>query len=145
MTEVPDNLKAVFTTTLKQDAGFYLDVPLGFMETETLQPGKQYRVALLETSDAGAEKTVSNNSTESEQTPHDDRQRHRQQHRSGPPVEEGETRSVTIESLGDAGDGVAKVEGGYVVIVPDTEPGQQPTVRITDVKPNVAFATVVQE
>lgn len=35
----------------------------------------------------------------------------------GPPVEKGEVRDVTIESLVDQGGGIAKVERSYVVIV----------------------------
>jgi predicted RNA-binding protein with TRAM domain len=50
---------------------------------------------------------------------------------------------VTIESVGDQGDGIAKVERGYVVIVPDGQPGQQPTVEIDTVRQNVSFATIV--
>jgi predicted RNA-binding protein with TRAM domain len=52
---------------------------------------------------------------------------------------------VTIETVGDQGDGIAKVDRGYVVIVPDTEPGAQPTVRIETVRENLAFASVVDE
>ena len=63
---------------------------------------------------------------------------------AGPPVEEGEVREVTIETLGDQGDGIAKVERGYVVIVPGARPGDRPTVEIEQVRRNVAFATVVE-
>ena len=52
-------------------------------------------------------------------------------------------REVTIESVGDQGDGIAKVERGYVVIVPDARPGDQPRVEIEQVKQNVAFARVI--
>ena len=61
----------------------------------------------------------------------------------GSPVEEDVVRKGTIESVGDQGDGIAKVERGYVVIVPDGEPGDQPTVEIDTVRQNVAFATIV--
>lgn len=62
---------------------------------------------------------------------------------SEPPVEEGELRTVTVEAVGDQGDGIAKVDRGYVVIVPETQPGEQPRVRIKDVQQNVAFASIV--
>ena len=48
-----------------------------------------------------------------------------------------------IESLGEQGDGIAKVGRGYVVIVPDAHPGDEPTVRIDRIQDNVAFASVV--
>jgi len=63
----------------------------------------------------------------------------------GPPVTEGERRTVTIETLGDEGDGIAKVERGYVVIVSDAEPGDSVTVEITNVRENVSFASIVSE
>jgi len=65
----------------------------------------------------------------------------------GPPkpsVEEGEQRTVEIEDIGDQGDGITRVERGFVVIVPDTEQGERVTVEITDVRENVAFAEVVE-
>ena len=61
-----------------------------------------------------------------------------------PPVTEGEQRRLQIEDVGDRGDGLARVGPGYVVFVPDTEIGQQPLVRITTVRENVAFAEVVE-
>jgi len=64
---------------------------------------------------------------------------------NGPPVTEGERRTVTIETLGDEGDGIAKVERGYVVIVSDAEPGDSVTVEITNVRENVSFASIVSE
>ena len=63
----------------------------------------------------------------------------------GPPVSEGERRTVTIETLGDEGDGIAKVERGYVVIVSDAEPGDTVTVEITNVRENVSFGSIVSE
>ena len=61
-----------------------------------------------------------------------------------PPVTEGEKRRLQIEDVGDQGDGLARVGPGYVVFVPDTEIGQQPLVRITTVRENVAFAEVLK-
>ncbi|TSD08873.1 deoxyribonuclease [Haloglomus irregulare] len=62
-----------------------------------------------------------------------------------PPVTEGEKRRLQIEDVGDQGDGLARVGPGYVVFVPDTEIGQQPLVRITTVRENVAFAEVLEQ
>ncbi|MFB6197039.1 MAG: TRAM domain-containing protein, partial [Halobacteriaceae archaeon] len=62
---------------------------------------------------------------------------------SDPPVEKGAVRDVEIESLGDQGDGVARIDPGYVIFVPNTEVGEQVTVEITNVQPQFAFAEVV--
>ena len=66
-------------------------------------------------------------------------------HKQGPPVEEGETRSVSIDTLGDQGDGIAKVERGFIVIVPGTKPGDKLDVEITDVQETVAFAEPISD
>ena len=47
-----------------------------------------------------------------------------------PPVEEGEIPEVTIETVCDQGDGIAKVDRCYVVIVPETQLGEQPIIEI---------------
>ncbi len=60
------------------------------------------------------------------------------------PVKEGDTYSVTIEGIGEKGDGIAKVQG-FVIIVPKTQQGQQCQVRITAVRGKVAFGEVVGE
>lgn len=62
---------------------------------------------------------------------------------SEPPVDEGKVRNVTIETVGDQGDGIAKVERGYVVIVPGAQLGDEPTVEIEQIQENVAFASTV--
>jgi predicted RNA-binding protein with TRAM domain len=51
---------------------------------------------------------------------------------------------VDIEDIGDQGDGVTRVERGFVVIVPDTKQGERVTIEITDVRQNVAFADVIE-
>ena len=47
-----------------------------------------------------------------------------------PPVREGEHYDVRIESLGREGDGIAKVEN-FVVIVPNTQVGDNIKIRVT--------------
>lgn len=60
------------------------------------------------------------------------------------PVKEGETYEVTIEGIGEKGDGIAKIQG-FVIIVPKTQQGQHVKVRITAVRGKVSFAEVVEE
>ena len=60
-----------------------------------------------------------------------------------PPVDRGDEVTVDIEGIGDQGDGIARVDRGYVIIVPDTEKGERVSIRVTSVKQNVAFAEVV--
>ena len=59
------------------------------------------------------------------------------------PVKLGYTYTVTIESIGKEEDGIAKVDG-FVVIVPDTNIGDEVKVEITKVSKRVAFGKVTE-
>lgn len=61
-----------------------------------------------------------------------------------PPVSEGDEVAVNIESVGDKGDGVARVDG-FVIFVEGAKTGQLLNVRIKKVLSSVAFATIVGE
>jgi 23S rRNA (uridine2552-2'-O)-methyltransferase len=60
------------------------------------------------------------------------------------PVRIGDVLELRIESLGRSGDGVAIVEG-FAIIVRGAKPGERMRVRIEAVKPNFAFAKVVEK
>ncbi|MFC7074968.1 23S rRNA (uridine(2552)-2'-O)-methyltransferase [Haloarcula halophila] len=60
-------------------------------------------------------------------------------HRLTAPVREGDVVEVTIEDIGEEGDGIAKVEN-FTVFVGGVEKGETLDVRIGDVKPRYAFA-----
>jgi len=136
--ELSDTLQTLYTATVEQDDGTYqITVPEREVATGTLTEGETYRVALISTSTADTEATDTAEITQSA-----DHADHQQEY-DGPPVEEGEQRDVEIENLGDQGDGIAKVERGYVVIVPETSVGDRVTVEMQQVRENVAFANVV--
>jgi predicted RNA-binding protein with TRAM domain len=59
------------------------------------------------------------------------------------PVKEGEIYEVTIEGIGEKGDGIAKVQG-FVIIVPHTQQGQRVKVKVTAVRGKVSFGEVVE-
>ncbi|MEK6849552.1 MAG: TRAM domain-containing protein [Nanoarchaeota archaeon] len=58
------------------------------------------------------------------------------------PVKVGEEIDVTIEAVGEKGDGIAK-KNGFVLFVPGVKEGQQVRIRITKVLRKVGFAEVV--
>ncbi|GAB3419048.1 TRAM domain-containing protein [Haloparvum alkalitolerans] len=139
MVEITDSLKCLYTATVDDDGegGYTVTVPDAEVGHGTLAEGETYRVVLLdhdggESTDASAAATASERDRASATEP------------SGPPVSEGEVREVTIETLGDQGDGIAKIERGYVVIVPDADLGDEVTVEITAVRENVSFAEIVE-
>jgi predicted RNA-binding protein with TRAM domain len=137
--KISETLQTLYTGSIEQDDDTYhITVPEREIATGTLTEDETYRVAIISRSASDAGDTESTNS--SQPTSHaDQKQKH-----DGPPVEEGEQRDVEIENLGDQGDGIAKVERGYVVIVPETSVGNRVTVEIQDVRENVAFADVVE-
>ena len=58
------------------------------------------------------------------------------------PVEEGETYDVTIEDLAREGDGIARVSG-FVIFVPETQVGDEVTIKVTRVLRKFAFGELV--
>lgn len=136
--EISDNLLCLFSANVEEQHDSYtIEIPKQEITTGAIQTGEVYRTAILSTStDADTEAHSSPSETRSEE------EVERKQDTSEPPVEEGEVREVDIEDIGEQGDGITRVERGFVVIVPDTEQGERVTVEITDVQPNVAFGGV---
>ncbi|KKF39244.1 deoxyribonuclease [Halorubrum saccharovorum] len=154
MVELTDSLKCLFTGTVEQRGdGHVVQIPATEIEHGTVEAGESYRVALIKreggdddesvATDGAADRPVAGNGAG--RRPASTTRSTDSAGASGPPVSEGDVREVTIETLGDKGDGIAKIERGYVVIVPDSEPGDEPTVEITSVRENVSFADIVEE
>lgn len=95
-------------------------------------------------SDGGSSDEASTDESATADASESDRRHDGNRGRQRPPVEEGETRRVEIQDLGDQGDGITRVERGFVVIVPDTDQGERVEIEITDVRENVAFGEVVE-
>lgn len=125
MVEISEALRTVFTGTIeRRGENYVIEVPVEEVSHGTIRSGSVYRVALLN-------------------TPGEDRDRQPETVESTPPVSEGDQRTVTVEAVGQEGDGIAKVERGYVIIVPGGEPGEEIEVEIERVTPSVAFANVI--
>jgi predicted RNA-binding protein with TRAM domain len=62
--------------------------------------------------------------------------------RSFAPVKVGDELDVTIEAVGEKGDGIAKKDG-FVLFVPNTSKGDQVKIKVTKVLRKVGFAEVV--
>lgn len=143
MTEISDSLRLLYETTLEEREDEYvLTLPKGLVEDSSLANDSSYRVALLDSASDSRQSKSDRSETIPQVTEPTDEQRIESQ---GPPVEIGDVRSVTIDTLGDQGDGIAKVERGFIVIVPDTRPGDHVDVEITNVADSVAFAEPVSK
>jgi predicted RNA-binding protein with TRAM domain len=127
-----DDLLCLFTGQIEEDGDrLTIEIPAREVDLGPLQVGASYRVALLPAANAGhsggqpSERTA--NHTQSPE----------------PPVDEGEVVELEIEDLGDQGDGIARIDSGYVVVVPNTTLGERVTVEITDARDTMAFAEVI--
>ncbi len=58
------------------------------------------------------------------------------------PIKVGDVVEVTIEAVGEKGDGLAKISG-FVLFIPGVKQGEKHTVKITRVLRSVGFAEVV--
>ncbi|MFC5135753.1 MULTISPECIES: TRAM domain-containing protein [Haloferacaceae] len=132
--EISEKLLCLFSAEVREEDGEYVvEVPRREVETGSVEPGETYRVALIErgeTDGGAAERDDAATSTGDGPQP---------------PVEPGEMRYVEIEDLGKQGDGIARVERGYVIIVPDTEVGERVKIEVTEVKSNFAVGEVIDE
>lgn len=132
--EVSDSLLCLYNGRLeKRGDSYVIEVPEREVRQGDVRRGDVYRVALLSRPDA--DDTARDSDSRS---------------RSGsdypePPVEMGDVREVTIEGTGKQGDGIAKVERGYVVIVPGAEEGDEVTIKITKITDNFAIGEVIKE
>jgi len=60
------------------------------------------------------------------------------------PVTEGEEYDVEIISIGKKGDGIAKIDG-FVIVVPNTEKGDNVKVKVNAIIGGVSFGEVVKD
>jgi predicted RNA-binding protein with TRAM domain len=129
--EISDKLLCLFNAEVRaEDDKYVVEVPRREVETGSVDPGEIYRVALI------SRKETTESRPERKQTDTSEPQ---------PPVEVGELRYVEIEDIGKQGDGIARVERGYVIIVPGAEVGERVKVEVTEVKSNFAVGEIIEE
>jgi len=132
--EISDKLLCLFSERVRaEDDTYVIEVPQREIETGSIDPDETYRVALISRERAEAADDDDDTATE---TPSSEPQ---------PPVEAGEIRYVEIEDIGKQGDGIARVERGYVIIVPGAEIGERVKIEITEVKSNFAVGEIIDE
>jgi predicted RNA-binding protein with TRAM domain len=130
--EISDELLCLFSERVREEDGTYvIDVPQREVDTGAVDPGETYRVALI-----SADRETEADEDSSSETPTSEPQ---------PPVEVGEVRYVEIEDIGKQGDGIARVERGYVIIVPGAEIGERVKIEVTEVKSNFAVGEIIDE
>jgi predicted RNA-binding protein with TRAM domain len=129
--EISEKLLCLFSAEVSDTEDTYtVEIPRREIETGSIDPGETYRVALI----SDSSESPSTSSPTSDQV----------SSQPQPPVEAGEIRYVEIEDLGKQGDGIARVERGYVIIVPDADVGERVKVEITEVKSNFAVGEIIE-
>lgn len=135
--EISDDLRCLFTAQLTdEDDSYVFEVPKQEVTAGTIAPGTSYRVGLV---------PIENTSGRNQAADEQHRVQHHEKEHPEPPVAEGEVRTVQIEDTGEQGDGIARVDQGYVIIVPGTDPGDEPTIEINTVRDTVAFGEEIEE
>ena len=130
--EISEKLLCLFSADVSAEEDRYvIEVPRQEVETGDIEPEEVYRVALI-----SREEDEDEGSTAQPQTAPSEPQ---------PPVDVGETRYVEIEDIGKQGDGIARVERGYVIIVPGADVGERVKVEVTEVKSNFAVGEIIEE
>ncbi|MDS0298086.1 TRAM domain-containing protein [Halogeometricum sp. S1BR25-6] len=133
--EISDKLLCLFNTDVRaEDDRYVVEVPKREVESGTVEPGETYRVALISRESVDSEESADTSTAST--TPSSEPQ---------PPVEVGELRYVEIEDIGKQGDGIARVERGYVIIVPGAEVGDRVKIEVTEVKSNFAVGEVIED
>jgi predicted RNA-binding protein with TRAM domain len=134
--QISDKLLCLFSADVEADGDRYVvEVPKRELETGSIDAGETYRVALIAGEDAEAPATPESSGPSGEVA----------SDQPQPPVEVGETRYVEIEDIGKQGDGIARVERGYVIIVPGAEVGERVKVEVSEVKSNFAVGEIIED
>jgi predicted RNA-binding protein with TRAM domain len=129
--EISNQLLCLFSAEVRSDGDRYVvEIPRREVDTGSIESDDIYRVALIES------ETAEPPTEEPDPAPASEPQ---------PPVEPGEIRYVEIEDIGKQGDGIARVERGYVIIVPDAEVGERVKIEVTEVKSNFAVGEIIEE
>ncbi|MCQ4332144.1 TRAM domain-containing protein [Natronomonas sp. F2-12] len=127
--EISEKLLCLFSAEIEEREDRYVvEVPRREIDTGAVEAGGTYRVALINGEVAAPDTTGTDRPAEEPQ----------------PPVEEGEIRYVEIEDLGKQGDGIARVERGYVIIVPGAEVGERVKIEVAEVKSNFAVGEILE-
>jgi predicted RNA-binding protein with TRAM domain len=131
LVELSEKLLCLFNAEVERgEEGYVVTVPDREIETGTIEPGEVYRVALIQRGSRSGDDDRSGAGTAPSQPQ--------------PPVEPGEVRYVEIEDLGKQGDGIARVERGYVIIVHGSDVGERVKREVSEVKSNFAVGEIIE-
>lgn len=124
----------------EEEGRYIVEIPSTVQEADVVDAGATFRVALI-SNEPGA---IQNSNTDGDHGNAAGSSGSGSAATRTAPVSVDETLSVTITADGARGDGVAKVNGGFVVFVPETSVGDEVLIRVTEVKGTYAQAEVIK-
>ena len=132
MTEISRKLACLYSAMIDTEGdSSTIAVPKReFDNTSSIQP--RPTGALLTSTQADSETATASPTTEAESSPPSSIDQ--------PPVTEDD---VEIKTLGDQGDGIAKIGPGYVVIIPETAVDDRVAVRIDTAEANMVSVEII--
>lgn len=136
--EIPDELVSLFNTRVQWRGGsFVVEIPSSEIRYGAVEFDSTYRIAILASNAEMPRPERSPHEFGPDRTPRD------LQVESKPPVSVGDTLTVHIEDIGEQGDGIARVDGEFVIFVPDTEVGDEVRIEVTHLVDTYGFGRVV--
>jgi predicted RNA-binding protein with TRAM domain len=144
--EIPDELVSLFTTQVEARRGsFVIEIPKNEVRHGTVRLEDTYRVAILSSTVSRPEGERSESSRRAPERRLDIERTLDDEAVSEPPVSVGETLTVEIEDVGEQGDGIARVDGEFVIFVPSTDVGDEVTIRVTHLLDTYGFGQVISD
>ncbi|MDY6780765.1 MAG: TRAM domain-containing protein [Halobacteria archaeon] len=135
--DISGKLLSLFSSRVeRQEDTYVVEIPANEVEEGEIEEGEVYRVGIIV--DEDEVEAQAQTQTQAGGQPQEGTELQ-------PPVEEGEIRYVEIEDIGKQGDGIARVERGYVIIVPGADMGDRVKVEVDEVKENFAVGEVLEE
>lgn len=119
---IDSDLITLFHAPIEKDEDRYVvEIPRSEVEAGAITPEEIHQIGIIQSN--RPEKDHESNTDEQPEVP----------------VEEGDQITVRIEDVGKQGDGVARVDPGYVIFVPETEPGDVVEIEVGNVTSTFAF------
>ena len=139
-----DSIRSLFTGRVEQrDGSYVIEVPRDEVDLGAVSTDDVYRVAVLESPEREDSQATAGRPVDPPAAEVDRSSRSVGSAEPAPPVHEGDVVAVTIDDVGDEGDGIARVGAGYILFVSDAEPGEKVAVEVTTVRDTYAFGDVV--
>lgn len=127
MSSILNSLLSYFTAKIyEEDEKYVIEVPKHEVQQGSLDLDSPHKVAIFGSEEEQAAQSTTPSHEELTPGP-------------SPPVREGEELTVDVVDEGSEGDGIARINEGYVIIIPEGTVGDSLEIEITAVKEQFAI------